>query len=170
MWWLLLPGLLIAILLFILFAPIVIDVNSEEGIAGVRFGRLAEARLILNETVQAVRVRIAWWKKEFDLNRPPAKRVEREGAGRAARKPKKPVPVGRMLRKIKGVVQSFRLNTCAISVDTGDMALNGILFPWFYLLRLRTGKNISISFTGETVVILQAENSIARMLWAYIKS
>jgi hypothetical protein len=168
MWWLILPGLLIAVLLFVLFAPIVIDLNSEEGFAGIRFGRLAEARLILNEALQVLRIRVGWWKKEVDLFRPVE--VKREIAQRKPKQAQKKMQVGKLLRKMKGVLQSFRINRCTISIDTGDMPLNGILFPWFYLLRLWTGKNISISFTGETVVILQAQNSIARMLWAYIKS
>lgn len=168
MWWLILPALLIAVFLFILFAPIVIDVDSEQGVIGIRFSRLAEANLCLNETVQVARVRIAWWKKEYDLTRLPVSskpKVKREVPAKRKR-----MQVRTLLRKIKGVLRSFRLNTCTVSIDTGDMPMNGILFPFFYLLRLRTGKDISISFTGETVVVLQAENSIARMLWAYVKS
>lgn len=166
MWWLILPGILITVLMILLFSRIVINVNSEQGFASVRLSRIAQVCIVLNESVHVARIRIAWWEKEFDLFKlsPMKREVNRQSSSA------KKMAVGKMLRKLKGVLMSFKVSTCMVSVNTGDMALNGILFPWFYLLRLRTGRDISISFTGDTLVVLQVENSIARMLWAYIKS
>jgi len=55
-------------------------------------------------------------------------------------------------------------------LDTGDMPLNGILFPWFYLFSRRVNHDVLINFNNENTIKLKIENSIARMLWAYIKS
>lgn len=172
MWWLLLPGILIAVFIFLLFTPLRFDVNSDLGWIGIRYGRLAEASLLFNEVLQVVRVRMGWWKKEYTLEemlrrRKPPAAVKPE---RVQRRPGKKPDVGRMLRKIRSVLGSFRLTKCDIAIDTGDVQTNAILYPFFYLLKWKTGKNISISFTGETVLVLQAENTLARMLWAYIKS
>jgi hypothetical protein len=172
MWWLLIPGFIIAVFLFLLLVPLRFNVNSELGWIGVRYGRLAEASLLFNELMQVIRIRIGWWRREYTLeellrNRRPTVTAERV----AQRKKKSPQPdVKKLLRKMRGVLASFRLTECEVSIDTGDMPTNGLLYPLFYFWKLRSGKNISIAFNGETVVILQAENTIARMLWAYIKS
>lgn len=174
LWWIIPVSFLLLLVGYLLFARFFIGIDSTTGFAGIRFSWLADANVVLNESVQVARVRIGWWKKEFDLFR--QKTVEREtveptdrrkierkqaGAGRSTR---------RLVPKIKAVVRSFKINKCSISLDTGDMPLNGILFPWFYLLKWRTGREVSINFVGENKIILEAENTIARMLWAYIKS
>jgi hypothetical protein len=171
LWWIVPLALFVLLLGYLLFARLFIGIDSTTGHAGMKFGKLAEATVVLNGDVQVVQVKVGWWKKEFDLFR----RSERAGTAkakpvRAAKKQGKPVPVKRVLRKIRAVVASFHITRCRISIDTGNMPLNGVLYPWFLLLRRRAGKNISINFWGENTVILEAENSIARMLWAYIKS
>jgi len=176
LWWIIPVGVVMLLLLYLLFAWFYIEIDSPAGLAGIRFGGIAEASIILNETIQVVRIKIAWWKKEYDLSDAESggavkRREVNASGGRIVRKPKrKRIPVQKLLRKLKGIIQSFKINKCNISVDTGDMPLNAILYPWFYLVKWRTGKNVSINFVGENVIILQAKNSIARMLWAYIKS
>jgi hypothetical protein len=118
-----------------------------------------------------VRVKVAWWRKEFDLfqttKAPTPVKSEKTVKKRKARKPMSP---GKLLRKVRAILSTFRITRCFITIDTGDMRVNGILYPWVYLLKRRIRKNVSINFWGENVVILEAKNTIARMLWAYIKS
>lgn len=175
MWWWIVPLAFILLLLgYLLFARLVIDIDSTTGLIQFRFDRLVCVNLLLNESAQVLRVRVAWWTKEYPLFEP-GKKAGPEKPQPAAQKKKvrrrrKRMPAKKMFRKIKAVLLSFRIRTCTVSIDTGNMPLNGILYPWFYLLKCRTGKNIEINFWGENTVILQIENSFARMLWAYIKS
>lgn len=173
MWWLIIPGVLLIVMICLLFAPIVIDIDSTTGWIAVRYGRMAAGALVLNEEELVVRVRALGWKKEYDLmalagEEKKTKQVERARRPKADRRRK--MDAGKMFRKIRGVLRSFRVERCEISIDTGNMPLNGVLYPWVYLLRLRSGKNISINFSGEETVILRVRNTVARMLWAFIKS
>ena len=72
--------------------------------------------------------------------------------------------------KVKAVLQSFKWDKCNVSLNTGDMPLNGILFPVVYLIAFLTGKNIRINFLDETSVELKIRNSLAGMSWAFLKS
>jgi hypothetical protein len=73
-------------------------------------------------------------------------------------------------KKIKAVIKSFKVNKCYVSIDTGNMQLNGILYPLFYWMKVKSQKNIQINFIGETLIVLKIENSLARMSWAYLNS
>jgi hypothetical protein len=171
LWWIVPVFLIVLLAGFVLFTPFFVGIDSSTGYAGIRFGRLIEATLLFNETLQVVRVKIAWWRKEFDLfqSAKPVTPVQHEKAVRK-RKTRKAIPLAKLLRKVRAVLSTFRITRCFITIDTGDMRVNGILYPWVYLLKRRIRKNVSINFWGENVVILEAKNTIARMLWAYVKS
>lgn len=73
------------------------------------------------------------------------------------------------MKTVKQLIYSFKVNRLSIHIDSGNMALNGLLFPVFYHLGHRIGKDISVNFTGENRIILQIENNIARLAWAFFK-
>jgi hypothetical protein len=75
---------------------------------------------------------------------------------------------GVSFRKIERVMQSFKLTKCYITLDTGDEALNGILFPGFVWLGLMIKKDVSINFQNENVIILEIRNSFFRIIRAYL--
>lgn len=171
LWWIVPVGVFMLVISYLLFTPFFIGIDSAAGYAEIRFGRLAEFGLVLNETEQTGRLRIAWWKKSFDLFVPPRQAAIRKTEKPAVKAKKRgAMPLDRLLRKVRALLSSFRITKCFITVDTGDMRVNGILYPWVYLLKRRTGKDVSINFWGENVIILEAKNTIARMLWAYVKS
>jgi hypothetical protein len=76
----------------------------------------------------------------------------------------------KFFKKMRLILKSFKIKKCFITIDTGNMPLNGMLFPWIYLLSIYTKKTVMINFSEKNIIILQIENSIARMLWAYFKS
>lgn len=73
-------------------------------------------------------------------------------------------------RKLRGVLRSFKINKCNVLLDTGDQQLNGILYPVFCMMRYYSGKYFEINFMNRNEVVLEIENSIARMGWAYLKA
>lgn len=73
-------------------------------------------------------------------------------------------------RKMMRVLGSFKINRCEILIDTGNIQLNAFLFPIFYLLQMKTSKNIQINFIGNNKLIIEIENNLARMSWAYLSS
>lgn len=175
LWWIVPVSIVVMTVMYVLFARLFVAIDSSAGTASVRFSRLAEISLTFNETLQVVRLKIGWWHKEYNMLQTEkydelVQASKSDNAKPRTKSDHNSIRLREIIPKIIGVVRSFKIRKCNISIDTGDMPLNGILFPWFYLLMLRTGRSIKINFVGENIIILEAENTIARMLWAYIKS
>jgi hypothetical protein len=167
MFWLLLFLLmLLAVVFFIFFAAFYLEANTTTGLLGIRFQRIASMRLLISSGYPVLEIRALWWRKRIaaislfqakkktdDIKKHPAKRH-----------PAKHVAY----KKIKALLGSFTVNKCYVNVDSGDVLRNAMLYPLLRWLSLRTGRNMSINFRGEEEIIIEIENSVARMMWAYI--
>lgn len=176
MWWVVafLFLFLLAFFIYLLVAPFHIEANSETGVFRFRFHRLAEGRLVADENGVLLQVRVAWWKHTYDLlapgTRKAAERTKPAAVKKRKRTKKRTRSFSEVLELIRAVAQSFRIRHCFISIDTGNMPLNGVLYPWFYLLGRYTGHPIQINFHGEEIIQLHVQNSLARILWAIFKT
>jgi len=171
MWWTLLVvfGFLVLVIIYLLFARLVIDLDSDVNIYKLSFGRLMSGRIVWEMDSIWIKLIILGWRKDINVLKPSKPRTKVP-----AKKPTKKVNRGKFtspsFKKIFGVINSFRLKKCNISIDTGNMPLNGILYPLFYMLSNKINKKIGINFWGENLLIVRIENTLARMLWAYFKS
>jgi hypothetical protein len=159
----------LGVILYLLFAPFRIEVDSDLMVLRVRFHRLASARIYYGHATLMLDFQIGWWKRSMDLLQPTkmteAKRRARENRAKSSGK-RRAMP----LRKVMAVMRSFKLKRCIIHIDTGNMEWNGILFPVAYWLRMRSCQDILIRFDGMTRVALTIENNAARMIRAYVIS
>lgn len=172
MWWIVsfLFLFLLAFLIYLLFIPFHIEADSETGEFRFRFHWLAEGRLVADETGIVLHIRAAWWKKSIDLLAPQKPKTGKKAAVKKSRRKKRTPSISETLDLIRAVAKSFRIRYCFISIDTGSMPLNGVLYPWFYLLGRYTGHTIRINFHGEEIIQLQVQNTLARIVWALIKN
>lgn len=171
MWYWLAPLLLIAILIaYLIFAPFYVLADSTIHFYGIRFHRLANARLLLAEDSLKIDLVVAWWRKRFDLLKKTA-RSEEKSRPLKKKKTKKRKSIG--LSQVMAVLKTFRVKKFYVDADTRDPALNGILYPCFYWVGKWIGKPVSINFSGKNIFILQAENNLARIaksiIYSYLK-
>lgn len=164
--WLALLIVVLSFLCYLLVAPFYLEINSDDGLCRIRFHRLASARLQVRNSSLIIDLKIAGWKKQIDLLA--ARKKKKKSAQKKIEGKKK--KAGISFKKIWAVVRTFRINKCDLSFDFGDMPLNGILYPLFKWLSILTGKNISVNFWNENKIIVEVENNIARIIWAFIKS
>ena len=164
MWWLIIIFFLLLFSYF-LFAPFILEINSDKGIFSLRSHYIASADLALYRDAFFLNVKIAWWRKQFNLLEPNIKDPETSPAKKHRQKSSKKIP----FKKILNLIKSFRVRKFLISLDTDNMQWNGIMYPIFLLAEHYSGRQIEINFTGENIVIMKIENNIARILWAYIK-
>lgn len=157
--------ILLLVCIYFLTAPIYLEINSERELCRLRFHVLANAGLLMHEGSLMLELKIAGWKKQVDLFAGSTKRRKPIKQGMAGRKKNSSIH----FRKIYAVIKSFKITKCDLSLDSGDMPLNGILFPIFQLISSLTGKNIRINFRDENKIIFEAENNLARLCWAFIK-
>ena len=114
-------------------------------------------------------LRILMWTKQFDL----LSSVSNSGLSTAGKKKAKSKRTNKpriQWRRIKNVLKSFRIISCKITIDTGNVQVNALLFPIAYWIQAKTKKDISVNFTGKNDIILEIQNNLARMSWAYISS
>jgi hypothetical protein len=156
--------IVICTLVYLFFAPFYLEVNSRENLYRFRFHRLASVSLKMENDALILDGRIALWKKQVDIFA--VKKGQKLKSGKTLNKRMQGIPIKKMLNMLK----SFKVNKCYLTMDSGDMQLNGILYPFFYMISYYTGKNILINFKEENELIFEIENSLARMSWAYISS
>lgn len=168
MWWIII-AFFILIIAYLIFAKVCIEIDSTVDLYRLSFGKFLIVNIVAsNESIQ-LESNIFGWKRIHDLNS--VSKVENnQSVKKNLKKSRNKKSFHAYIKKVRFFITSFNIKKCVILIDTGNMPLNGILFPWFYLLSIYTKKNISINFWGENIIILQIENSIARMLWAYFKS
>lgn len=171
MLWIILLLCILFMFIYLLTAPFFIEINTDIGLYRLRFHYLASGSVTFRENSLFMKVKVMFWYKEFDMlkNSGKQKKINRNPDSNKAVKKRK-ISFGKFRDKATGILKSFQVKKCYIIVDTGDMPLNGILYPWFCLLSRYTGRDININFRGENAVLLKVKNSIVRVLWAYMKS
>lgn len=153
--------ILAAIVLYFLFAPVYIEIDSEHGLFRVRFHQLMSMRLFVKESL-FMELRITWWHKSIDLL---AARIRKIEPQKKSVTRKTTIP----FQKIAEVLKTFKVRKCEVKIDSGDDYFNGLIFPWVLLLGFYFRKNIGMNFLGENKLVLEIKNNAARMLWAFLK-
>lgn len=153
----------VAIVLYFFFAPFYLEVNSRVDLYRIRFHHLFSIALKLKEDA-VIETTILGWRREKTLPTLPPNPKVAEGKITAGNSRQLP------LKKLLHLVDSFKVNKCYVNLDFGDMQLNGILYPLFSYAGWHFKKKILINFSGRNIVILEMENSLARMSRAWLSS
>lgn len=133
----------------------------------VRFHYLASARIIVIDDSLKIDLRIIGWKKQIDLINQLFKRKTGKITQKQYKNSKSKLS---RLSLIRSILKSFKVNKCYLDIDTGNMQLNGILYPVFYWISKYTGKPIGINFQNQTEIIVEIQNNCARVIRAFIYS
>ncbi len=163
LWFLILIFIIAIIFSYLLFAPFYFEINSITGLCGIRFHHLASAGLIFTDDSLKIDIRIAGWNKQTYW---PAITEGKKEKPVIIKKKKKPLKIS--FSMVKAILNSFKVNKCYLTIDSGNMQLNGILYPFFYWISKRTHKTIEINFLDKNEIILEIENNFARILKAFI--
>lgn len=156
----------LSIVMYVFFAPFFLEINSIHNLYRIRFHRIASVNIKIINNSLILETRVLGWVKQTDPFTNNNKRKRTQKPIHEIKKKKRKIS----WQKMRKLLASFKINACHISLDFGDMQLNGILYPLFYFISRYTKKNIKINFVEENYMILEIENSLARMSWAYISS
>src|ERR1041385_3113302 len=162
-WFLSLLILLLLLLCYLLFAPFYLEINSNTGLFRMRFHKLASVRIFAIDNYLFMDLKIMWWHKIIDLLAPKKTHMKKE-IKRTREKQKI------SLRKILLVIKTFKVNKFYLTIDTGSMWLNGMIYPLFLWLGMRLKRNVTINFVNENEIIFETENNLFRVLRVYITS
>lgn len=163
MLWIVFILLLFSLLLYVLFMPIDIVVNTLGNQYYVRMGILARAMVEGDETY-LFRIQLRTFFMRFYFY-PLKKRKKKE---------KKSTTVSRKRRmKISDLqlgwrlLKSFQIKRFKLNLDTGNVITNAKIYPVFALLNYRGG-NFGINFIGENQLVLHLQNRPIRILKSFI--
>jgi hypothetical protein len=156
--------IIITFLIYLFFAPLFLEINNLTGLYRLRLHYFGSLNFILKNESIIIEVKILCWKKYVDLlevnfftSKKTCKSLRKKSANIS-------------FKKIKAIFKSFKINEFEMSICFADMPINGILYPVFYLLGFYFKKKIAINFIEENKIIIEVENNLARMSWAYFSS
>lgn len=157
--------LLAGIIAYLLFASAYLLIDSRQGSLECGLYPLVRARLKL-EPSPMIQLSIAGWKQDIAL----MGRKRQVAQPAAQPTPRSQRLNARTVRRIWAMIKSFRIRQFRLRVDTGDVQLNGLLFPLAYSLARLTGRSIDVNFTNHNELVVEVDNSLARLLWAYART
>lgn len=162
--------ILFGAVIYVLTAPVVIEIDTINNLYRIRFFRFAKGRFYFNGIDPWVEIKIAWWHKKYNLltalknlptdNPKPLPESTEENKGMRT------IP----WRKLITIIRSFKVEKFSWHLDTGDFALNGELYGLFACYKYTFGHDVTINFAGDNYLALTVKNSAWRVLKALLKT
>ena len=169
MWWMLLIGLFVLVILLVLWMPLRLYINSDVGRYEVSWGRLAWINLHIGGEELTGQWGVLGWRREFDLIRELAKRsqpaAKKPSPSRSAKAPKR--RINRLPLRLLRIARSFRVRSFHLDMDTGDVVQNAYLYPVLAAIEHR-GPDVHVNYDGRVSVHLWMENRLIRMVRAFL--
>ncbi|MCB9267459.1 MAG: hypothetical protein H6558_20745 [Lewinellaceae bacterium] len=159
-------ALLILLLTWVLFAPLSIRADTYEDKYYLQWGGIGKAELIPAPEDILIRLRVAFWKKDFYPLHFSARKSEKkeEPAPAEKKKRKRHFPFRRLIR----VLKSFNIKDFRLEIDTDDFVWNAYLWPVVHnIAPLR--RHITVNFQGRNECRILIQNRIWRMAWAWLR-
>lgn len=75
-----------------------------------------------------------------------------------------------MLRMARNILRSFRIKRFHLVWDSDDFIWNARLYPIAWQINRRIAGRLEINFQGRRELALTAENRLARLIWAVLKT
>ncbi len=155
--------LLAGLILYLLFMPLELLVDSTERLLSLRAGGLAKAS-VEEDPAEGIRLHLRALFMNFYWR--PSDFHKRQAAQKTKEKQRKSTKRNFHPNWTK-LLRSFRLKAFRLDLDTGDVVLNAKLFPLFTLLDYRFG-GFAINFRDYNRLYLRMENRPIRLLTAII--
>jgi hypothetical protein len=165
--WYILIAIIVATLLWILFGPVVIFLNTDLDRYFLALPGIFKAAVVPADGLFHIRGWIFFIPFTYNpilrKKRKRGKRPEKEPAGV---RPKKLTGGVRMATEM---VRSFRIRRLLLDIDTDDFVLNAWLVPLFSFVNYENIQ-MRVNFEGTASMHLEMRNRMATMLWIFIKN
>ncbi len=164
--------LLLFFLIYLLFAPLVLYINTDEQAYFVQMKGLAKAS-VEGDKKEFLRIRLDTLFSHFyfyPLRRKKAKKrlqdktqIQRKKKGSKMDREK----FTRYAKIGRGLLRSFELKRLEVALDTGDCIQNARLYPAFAFLNFYVG-DFSINFQDRNRVVLYMQNRAVNIIKVFI--
>ncbi|HYW95275.1 MAG TPA: hypothetical protein VE870_06800 [Bacteroidales bacterium] len=162
--------LVVLLVLWILLAPLVLFIDSGNGTYYMELVSLAKARLVFDDDLFKIRMRIFFIHFNIDPFKPSKKKKEKEKKEKKKPAKKKKSIGGSMAAGKKFITEMIRSfsGDLRADIDTGNVITNAYLVPAFVFLN-REGFRLRINYTGTNTIRASLQNRLIIMLFIFIK-
>lgn len=165
MLWLGIIVLIVAFLLYLLFMPLDLVVNTDENQYYVRIGVLGKAGIEKDEDY-LVRIRLRTLFTYFDFH-PLKKRSSKKKEKEKAVKNKRTNFKWSYVKTAGRLIRSFEVKRFFLDLDTGNCITNARLYPVFSLLQFQ-GISCGVNFNHRNTLVLHLQNRPIRIIKSFI--
>ncbi|MFZ5941267.1 MAG: hypothetical protein ACOYXB_11920 [Bacteroidota bacterium] len=157
-------ALLVLLLTWTLFGPVMLQVNTERGLYRFSLPGVFSARIISRGEKYYLRVWIFFIPLRIDPFKAGGRISSPDKKEKKEKKRKGRISLSRMWQKVKRAIRIRRLE---LDLDTDDFPLNAQLVPVFSAL---SGRNtdLRVNFEGRLFLRLDLRTRIAAILWMYL--
>lgn len=166
-WWVLF-SLFVAMFIGLLLMPVYLLVSSEQDKMAIRVSPWIEVGLSWKSDRFAGYLAYPFGRREFP-NFPRKARSKPEQTQAHPPREGQPFMVRRLRRKWRALLRSFQVKDFRVQLDTNDFILNAYLYPLCVVLSRMTNRPIQINFWGEMEIEICLRNTLARVLYAYLR-
>ena len=166
MFWYILIAVITVTLLWILFGPVILFVNTEDKRYSLVLPGIFRASAVPSDDLFFIRGSVFFIPYRFS----PFKRKKRKGQERR----EKPLREKRGFKPLEGInmgrnfLHAFRIRKLHLDIDTDDFTLNAQLIPVFSAVN---SENIRLqaNFEGKASILLDLRTRLGALMWAFIK-
>ena len=162
-------SVLVFLLLWILFAPLIIRLDSDKQRYSLSLPGIFKALVVPDEDLFHIRLWVLFIPFRID---PYGRSFGRKDNGDKEDKKRRK---GNLLKNIRAKIlglkafwYSFRLKKLRLNLDTDDFILNSHLVPVFTSLNSRD-VTLTVNYNGEISLFMVLKNRLANLLWIGIK-
>ncbi len=169
MWWLLALALILLCIVYLLFVPVILYIDTQNNTYFVRLKGLVRAS-VLADKEELVKVHFRMGPINFNfypLRKKSKTKKKKKEIKKVETKPSKRFPLS--YSKVKRLLKSFKLKKFYLDLDTGDFTLNAKLYPVFAFLNHYYG-GFHINFQGNNRVVLCLQNRPINIIKVFINS
>jgi hypothetical protein len=156
---LIIAGLLVVPVLWLLTAPLVLEIDTRVPEAQFRITGIGNCRISYQEEWM-LRFRILFFRKTIRTAA-----IQRKKKGPAKKRTKKRMTFGKLFKKVISVLRSFRVEQWELAIDSDEIIQNARLYPLNFLPRFRN--HLRINFTGDNYFYIRIRNRGWKILYAY---
>ena len=156
---------LLGFIAWLIFSPLVLEIDTRMPQAAIRWIRIGKAR-VWYDNEWWLSFRIFFYRKTIRFSDIKSK-TKRIKAAKPKEKRKRKMRISRLLRKMIRVLKTFRLTEWQLAIDTGDYCLNAQLYPLNYLPH--AFEHLHINFAGKNYFVMKMKNRPLNILYAYLR-
>jgi hypothetical protein len=149
-------------LIALLFAPILVCLDTDKELYSIQFKGFFKMYLEANKT-EVLRIKLQTLFRNFYFYPLREKEHQKKKIMRIKSKRKWSIPLSTAIRLLK----SFKLKRFNLDIDTSNCITNAKLYPLFALLNYKYG-GFNINFDGRNKLLLYLENRPIRILTSFI--